>query len=75
MAFDSYASLKDVVLPFENGVVIEQYGDTDDFTGKLTDLMLDDIYRNELSENARNSSDRFSADKIASRWLEMLDRL
>lgn len=75
VAFDSYASLKDVVLPFENGVVIERFGDTDDFTGKLTDLMLDDIYRNELSENARNSSDRFSVDKIASRWLEMLDRL
>ena len=72
IAFDSFASLRDLVEPFENGVIVERFGDVDDFTKKLKDLMYDESYRGELSANGKASSDRFSAKKIADKWLRIL---
>lgn len=72
IAFDSFSSLKDVVTPFENGVVVEKFGDTEEYAKKLKDLMYDEAYRNELSENARNGSNKFSSEKIAEKWLKIL---
>lgn len=75
IAFNSYASLKDVVSPFENGVIVENFGDIDDYTRKLTELMYDSTYRKELGRNAILSADRFSEKKITSLWVNMLDSL
>lgn len=72
IAFNSYASLKDVVQPFYNGVVVEKFGDTDDYTNKLKDLMFDQIYREELAGNAQRSTDKFTSEKIAEQWLRIL---
>ena len=72
IAFDSYASLKDVVQPFYNGVVVDKFGDIDDFTIKLKDLMNDSLYREELAKNAMKDSDKFSSKTIAQQWLRIL---
>ena len=75
VAFDSYASLRDVVTPFYNGVIVENFGDIKDFSDKLKDLMYDSEYRTELSKNAINSSNKFSSEKITKQWLDILDAL
>lgn len=75
IAFDSYTSLRDVVSPYENGVIVDSFGDIDDFTKKLTDLMSDDAFRSELSKNAIESADRFSSNKIGAQWFKMLENL
>lgn len=72
IAFNSFASLKDVVEPFYNGVIIEEFGDVEDYTKKLTELMYDVNYRKELSRNAKDGAGRFSSKIIADKWLEIL---
>lgn len=75
VAFNSYASLSDVIHPFENGVLVDNFGDIDDFTRKLKDLMHDKAYREELSLNALDSSNNFSSRKIGEQWLNLLNNL
>lgn len=75
IAFNSYESLKDVIIPYENGVLVENFGDIDDFTNKLKDLMYSMDYREEISKNALSLANRFSSEKIISKWIEMLDSL
>lgn len=72
IAFDSFASLKDVVTPFETGVVVEKFGDVEDFAKKLSELLYDEEYRKALSRNASAQKDRFSSEKIAKEWLRIL---
>lgn len=72
IAFDSFASLKDVVIPYETGVVVDNFGDIEGFVKKLTELMYDESYRNDLSGNAGKSSEKFSSSNIAAKWREIL---
>ena len=75
IAFNSYASLKDVVKPFYNGVTVDKFGDIEEYTNKLKDLMFDPTYREELAINALNSTDKFSSEKIAEQWLSVLKKM
>lgn len=75
IAFDSYASLRDVVEDGVNGVVIENFGDLDTFVKQLANLMKDKERRQELARNACFSSTNFSSEKIGDQWLEMLEKL
>lgn len=72
IAFNSFASLEDVVTNYENGVIIEKFGDIEDYSDKLTDLMNDGEYREELMKNALCSKDKFSSSTIAEKWLKIL---
>ncbi|MCH5233967.1 MAG: glycosyltransferase [Muribaculaceae bacterium] len=75
IAFDSYASIRDVIEDGFNGVVIEHFGDCDTFAKKLANLMKDEKKRLQLAQNAVNSSGKFSSEKIGNQWLEMLEKL
>lgn len=75
VAFDSYASVKDVISNGENGVLIPRFGDINDYSGKLIALMQDTEKRKELSKNAVFSSSRFSSDIVVKKWQVMLDTL
>lgn len=72
IAFDSFASLRDVITEYENGVIVDRYGDIEDYTKKLSELMYDEAYRNELSRNARKGNSRFTSKKVAEEWLKIL---
>lgn len=72
VAFNSFSSLKDVITPFETGVVVENHGDINEFTKKLTELMHSEDYREELRKNALAKTDKFSPEKIAEKWLKIL---
>lgn len=72
IAYNSFASLKDVITPFENGVVAENFGNIEEFTNLLKDLMYDESYRKELSEKGMRTQSKFSSDNIAKEWLRIL---
>ena len=72
VAFNAFSSLKDVVTPFETGVVVEKFGDIEDYTAKLSELMYDAAYREELRKNGRRNVRKFSSEKIADKWLKIL---
>lgn len=72
VAFNSYASLKDVIKQGENGVVVENFGDIEGFTKELKELMLDEALRQRLADNAALNADKFSSEKITRLWLKML---
>lgn len=72
IAFNSFSSLADVISPFNNGVIIDKFGDIDDYVAKLKDLMYDKSYREELSLNAMQSTSKFSSEIIAGKWQKEL---
>lgn len=73
IAYNSYASLSDIVTDGENGVIVEKFGDVEGFASKLASLMRDDEKRAEMSVNAIRKSNVFSSEKVARKWLAMLD--
>ena len=75
VAFDSYASLRDVVTDEEDGIVISDFGDTKSMAERLAALMKDDERLHRLSEKGREASRRFSFERIGAMWLEMLENL
>lgn len=72
IAFNSFGGLKDIVEEYHDGVIVENFGDVDDYVKKLTELMYDEAYRDELSKNAMKASDKFSSEKIAEKWNRIL---
>lgn len=72
IVFGSYASVFDVISNYENGVIVENFGDVTDFSKKLKDLMYNEDYRTELSRNSSNSMNRFSPEQIAKQWIQLL---
>lgn len=72
IAFNSFGALKDIIENFENGVIIDNFGDVDTYVKKLTELMFDEDYLSELSRNGIEKSDKFAPKKIAERWQKIL---
>lgn len=68
IAFDSYASLKDIVTDGQTGVSVSERGGIAEFAAKLEKLMVDDSLRQTLSLNAAAKSDDFASEKVAEKW-------
>lgn len=75
IAFDSYASLRDVIEDDSNGVVVEKFGDIKSFVRKLSRLMKDNKKREEMADRATLNSRKYSSEKIGERWLKVLNEL
>lgn len=75
VAFDSYASLRDVITDGKDGIVVNDFGDCDSFVGKLSELMINENKREEMALHAVEASTRFSSHKIGKKWLGMLENL
>lgn len=75
IAFDSFASLKDVVEDRETGIIVKDFGNISDFASKLSELMRNKGNRDRMASNAVKESNRFSSDKIGRQWLDMLQNL
>lgn len=75
IAFNSYASLKDVVEDEVDGIMIEEFGDCADFASKLSHIMEDNELRDKLSKTAETKSLCFSASRVASLWNSMLQSI
>ena len=75
IAFNSYASLGDVVKDGENGVLVEEFGDIDTFAEKLASLMRDETSRSQMARKSLMMTSHFSSKNIGDKWLEMLQNL
>lgn len=73
IAFDTYASLRDIISDDENGVVIEE-GDIDSYVNRMKKLMSDKNSRQRMAKQAIASSQRFSKERIAEMWWELLSK-
>lgn len=75
IAYNSYASLKDVVTDGETGIIVDEFGDVDGYAGKLMTLMRDDDKRNRMALNSVSGFEKFSSANIALKWKEMLEQI
>ncbi len=71
IAFDTYASLREIITDGHDGVVIEE-GDVDGYVNRMLDLIQDHAKRQRMAEQAIVSSQRFSQEKIAEMWWNLL---
>ena len=71
IAFNTYASLTDIITDGYNGFVIDE-GNITDYVSKLKLLMKDSEKRREMAENAVVSSHRFEKGIIVSQWNQLL---
>jgi len=74
LAFNSYASLTDIITDGKNGYVIPN-DDLDLYTEKLSALMLDDGLRKQMALNSIRSSKRFTDEKICCEWMNLLNQV
>ena len=71
VAFDTYASLKDIITDGQDGVVLTE-GDVDGYVCTILELMQDDAKRQRMARQAIESSQRFSQELIAEMWWKLL---
>ena len=74
IAFDTYASLREIITDGEDGIVIEE-GDVDGYVNAMLDLMQNDAERQRMARQAITSSQRFSQERIAENWKMLFDEL
>lgn len=71
IAFDTYASLREIITDGEDGAIIME-GDVDSYVCRMKELMCDSDLRQKMAKQAMVSSQRFSPDRIAELWWELL---
>lgn len=74
VAFDTYASLREIITDGEDGVVIEE-GDVDGYVSCMLKLMQDEAKRQRMAKQAIVSSQRFSQERIAGMWWKLLSEM
>ena len=74
IAFDTYASLREIITDGEDGIVVEE-GDVDGYVNSMLDLMQNDVERQRMARQAIISSQRFSQERIAEKWKMLFDEL
>ena len=67
VAFDSFASVRDIVSDDENGALVPAF-DLDAYAETLARLMSDDSERARLAKNACTDAEKFSPAKIGDLW-------
>ena len=71
LAFDSYASAKDIITDGENGFLIP-YGNQKLYAERLLELMQNTSRREAMAKAALQSAERFEMQKIVPQWKELL---
>ena len=72
IAFDTYASLRDIVTDGENGIVVPE-AEMELYVRKLKGLMSDDFVWTNMTKNAIQSSVRFSIEHVINLWENLLN--
>lgn len=72
IVFDSYAAVRDIVTDGYDGFVIPAF-DTKCYANCLKRLMGDEDLRSSISKRAMEGSKRFSVERIATIWLQMIN--
>lgn len=74
LAYNSYASLTDIITDGENGYVIPN-NDISQYTKRLIELMRNDSLRKNMATNAIESSKRFTVENICGDWMNLFHSL
>lgn len=74
IAFNSYDALKDIVTDLRDGVIVRAF-DEDIYAAKLLELITNKKLWGRLSEQAIQSSSKFSKDKVAQKWYDLIDSM
>lgn len=74
MAFDSYASVHDIIADGDNGYIIPAF-DEEEYARKLDMLMSDEDLRMRMAAKGRESVKRFNPETIAQQWIELFENL
>ena len=74
MAFDSYASVYDIIKDDENGCIITAF-DEKKYAQKLDLLMSDEELRMKMATKGQESTKRFEPKVIAQKWIELFNNL
>lgn len=75
IAFNSYASVRDVIYSGENGFLIDKFGDIDSYEHQLKELMINDEKRKAMAQRGKESSNSFSSSVVVEKWVEILSQL
>lgn len=70
-AFDTYASLKDIIINGKNGVIVKEKNVLS-YADQMEKLMLDGNIRKEMASIAVESSKRFAPECIGKAWMHLL---
>lgn len=74
MAFDSYASVHDIIEDGENGYIIPAFNEKE-YARKLDLLMTDEDLRMTMAHKGRESVNHFNPEAIARKWIELFQSL
>ncbi len=74
MAFDSYASVRDIIDDGVNGVLVEPFS-IGEYSRKLIELIDDDEHRRAMAAQGMESISRFSTPAIARQWLKLFEQI
>lgn len=74
VAFDSYASLKDIITSGENGYFIKN-GDIEAYAKALESLMINEELRLRMAKAGMQSCLRFEQKEITRKWLEIISEI
>lgn len=74
LAFNSYASLTDIITDGENGFIIPD-NDINEYTERIKMIMKNEELRKEMAQKAIESSKRFEIKAICDKWKKLLDEL
>jgi glycosyltransferase involved in cell wall biosynthesis len=73
MAYDSYASVSDIITDGENGVIVPAFNECE-YARRLSKLMEDDALRQRMAQNGTQSVRRFASTNIAKRWISEFEQ-
>lgn len=74
IAFDSYASLRDIITDNEDGIIVPE-GDIEQYVIKLLELMTDAPKRQMMATKALVNCRRFSQEQVVKQWIKLLEKL
>ena len=75
VAFNSFGSLTDIIRDNETGVVVENFGDVNEYAKRLKELMICEDKRNEIAHRAMFQSETFTSETIGKKWCLMLESI
>ena len=74
VAFNSFASLTDIIKDGENGFIVTPY-DENEYVRKLSELMKSASLRQKMAEDGVKSVSKFDSNKIADQWITLFKEL
>ena len=73
IAFDSFPAIHDIILPQQTGELVCPFSKRE-YIQKITYLMQNDSYRNELSRKAFNHVKKYDIKKIVECWINLIEK-